>query len=105
MDLRLQVGEQDYAIEHTRLQPYGKRITDGAAFKKINEFIREQIREPLPGSVYYELHIPTHVSLPKGKKNRERAFTNLVEWIRSTAKRLHERRREAPGVSTLAVRR
>ena len=96
VDLRLKVGERDYAIEHTRLQPYEARIKDSAAFKKINEFIRKEIREPLPGPVYYELDIPIQVSLPRGKKNRDRAFSNLVEWIRGTAKRLHERRREIP---------
>ncbi len=50
----------------------------------------------MPGSVYYELDIPIQVSTPKGKKNRDKAFDSLVEWIRSTAKRLHERRREIP---------
>ena len=96
VDLRLKVGERDYAIEHTLLQPRESRIKDSAAFKKINEFIRKEIREPLPGPVFYELDIPIQVSLPKGKKNRERALSNLVEWTRSTAQRLHERRREIP---------
>ena len=92
VDLRLKVGERDYAIEHTLLQPRENRIKDSAAFRKINEFIRREIREPLPGAVYYELHVATNVILPKGTKNRNGAFTNLVEWIRSTAQRLHERR-------------
>lgn len=96
VDLRLKVGKRDYAIEHTLLQPRENRIKDSAAFKRINEFIRKEIREPLPGPVFYELDIPIRVSLPRGKKNRDRAFNNLVEWIRSTAKRLHERRREIP---------
>ena len=96
VDLRLKVGEQDYAIEHTLLQPREDRITDSAAFRKINEFIRKEIREPLPGPVYYELHVPIHVTLPNGNKNRDRAFANLAEWIRSTAQQLHERRREFP---------
>ena len=96
VDLRLKVGERDYAIEHTLLQPHENRIKDDAAFRKINKFIRAQIREPLPGQAYYELHIPIHITLPKGKKNRDKAFANLVEWIRNTAKQLHERRRECP---------
>ena len=96
VDLRLKVGNREYAIEHTLLQPREDRIRDSAAFRKINEFIRKEIREPLPGSVYYALHVPIHISIPKGKKNRDRAFANLAEWIRSTAQRLHERRWQYP---------
>lgn len=96
VDLRLKLGERDYAIEHTLLQPREDRIKDSAAFRRINEFIREEIREVLPGAVYYQLHVPIHISIPKGKKKRDRAFTNLAEWIRSTAERLHESRGAHP---------
>jgi len=90
VDLRLKVGERDYAIEHTLLQPHENRMKDGAAFRKISKFIRGQIREPLPGQAYYELHIPIHITLPKGKKKRDKAFADLADWIRNTAKQLHE---------------
>jgi len=96
VDLRLKVGERDYAIEHTLLQPHENRMRDGAAFRKISKFIRGQILEPLPGQAYYELHIPIHITLPKGKKKRDKAFADLADWIRNTAKQLHERRRGLP---------
>lgn len=96
VDVRLKIGGREYAIEHTLLQPRENRIKYSAVFREINRIIRERIRDPLPGAVYYELHLPTQVSLPKGKKHRDRALRNLVKWILSTAQRLHERRREYP---------
>ena len=96
VDMRVQVAGRDYAIEHTLLQPRESQIKYSAVFRDIKRFIQERICGPLPGAVYYELHLPTQVSLPKGKKNRDRALNNLAEWILSTAQRLHERRGEYP---------
>lgn len=94
VDLRVTVGEQEYAIEHTLLQPYPDRISDNATFNAIHQFIRERVPNPLPGPVHYQLRIPIQVNLPKGRKHREQALHNLLEWITDTAKKLHERRSE-----------
>ena len=96
VDLRVKLGGEEYAIEHTLLQPYRNRIEYGARFNTINRFIRERITQPLPGSVYYELHLPIDVSLPRKRKHREKALHNLVEWILTSAQRLHDRRRLIP---------
>ena len=102
VDLRVTVGKQDYAIEHTLLQPYPDRISDGAIFNEIHQFIRGRVPNPLPGPVHYQLCVPIEASLPRGRKNREQALESLLEWIVSTAQKLHERRREVP-LSTIVV--
>lgn len=96
VDLRVTVGTQEYAIEHTLLQPYPNRIEHGATFNAIHKFIRGRIPIPLPGSVHYELRIPIQVSLPRGKKYREQALQSLLEWVVGTAQQLHDRRWEVP---------
>ena len=96
VDLRVKMGSEEYAVEHTLLQPYRNRIQYGARFNTINKFIRERITDPLPGSVYYKLNVPIDVSLPRKRKHRDKALLNLVEWILTTAQRLHERRRLIP---------
>ena len=96
VDLRLKVGAQEYAIEHTLLQMYPNMIKYVAAFNTIHKFVGKRISGPLPGAVHYELHVPIKVSFPRGKKHRERALHSLVEWILSSAQRLHERRWEVP---------
>lgn len=96
VELRLMVGSQEYAIEHTLLQPYRNRIKNATVFNKINKFIRERVTDPLPGSVFYSLDVPTDVSLPRRNKDRNRALQSLVDWILQTAQHLHERRHQFP---------
>ena len=98
VDLRVTVGAQEYAIEHTLLQPYPNRIGHGAIFNRIHKFIRERIPNPLPGPVHYELHVPIKVKLPKGRRQCEQALYGLLEWVFITAQKLHERRFEVPPV-------
>ena len=96
VELRLTMGAQEYAIEHTLLQPYRNRIKNATVFNKINKFIGERISDPLPGSVYYSLNVPIDVSLPRKKKKRDQALQNLVDWLLQTAQHLHERRHDIP---------
>ena len=86
VDLRLKVGAQEYAIEHTLLQMYPNMIKYVGAFNTIHKFVGKRISGPLPGAVHYELHVPIKVSFPRGKKHRERALHSLVEWILSSAR-------------------
>ena len=92
VDLRLKVGAREYAIEHTLFQPYENRIKFDAVFNRITAFILDRLADPLPGSMYYELHFPVELSLPRGKRKSDKALHSLLEWIQTTAQRLHERR-------------
>ena len=100
VDLRVTVGTQEYAFEHTLLQPHPDSISDVATFNTIHKFISGQTPSPLPGSVHYQLRIPNHVSLPKGKKYREQALNSILEWVINTAQQLHDRRWEVPWEGT-----
>ena len=91
VDLRLRLGTQEYAIEHTRIEPFENQIKTGLVFKQINDCIEERLSDTLPGPAYYELHVPTDVRLPEKKKKRNRALNNFVEWIRRNAQYLHEK--------------
>lgn len=89
VDLRLKLGVQEYAIEHTRIEPFKGQIKTGTTFKKINDCVKKRISGKLPGPACYELHVPINIRLPK-KKSRQ-ALDDLVEWIQTSAKILHER--------------
>ena len=52
VELRLKIGTQEYAIEHTRIEPFENQIETGLVFKKINDYVRERLSGPLPGSAY-----------------------------------------------------
>ena len=91
VDLRLKLGNQEYAIEHTRIEPFKNQIKASLIFDEINSYLRQNLSDTLPKPAYYELHVPTGIRLPEKKKKRNQALKNLVERIRIGAQRLHER--------------
>ena len=91
VDLRLQLGNQHYAIEHTRVESFDKQIKAGISIGEIDSYIKKQFTDPLPGPAYYELQVPMDVCLPKKKKDRERMFDTLGKWIQESAERMQAR--------------
>ena len=91
VDLRLKLGSQDYAIEHTRIESINNQIATVVVAKRITGYIKKTIPEPFLSLAYYELQFPIDVSLPKGRVKRKRALGALVEWIRASEKILRER--------------
>ena len=91
VELRLKLGTQEYAIEHTRIEPFENQIRTGVALKQINDFIKDRVSDSLSGPAYYELQVPIDDCLPRTKEKREQALKELVDWIRTNARCLHER--------------
>ena len=91
VDLRVRLGTQDYAIEHTRIQSFENQIATVAVANQIIRHVRKQIPNPFPCLAYYELQFPIKVSVPKGRGRRRRAFDNLVAWVRANEQILRER--------------
>ena len=91
VELRLQLGNQKYAIEHTRVESFDNQIKAGISIRELKKFIKEQFTEPLPGPVYYELQVPMDVCLPEKRKDRERMLNALGKWIQESADRMQAR--------------
>ena len=89
VDLRLKLGVQEYAIEHTRIEPFKNQIKTGTTFKKITDCVKQRISGKLPGPACYALHVPVDICLPKKRGNQ--ALDSLVEWIQTSAQIMHER--------------
>ena len=91
VDLRLKLGTEKYAIEHTRIESFENQIGTVVVANRIMRHIKTNILDPFPSPAYYELQFPTDVSLPRGKPRRDRALNDLVEWVRANEKILRER--------------
>ena len=91
VDLRLKLGEQEYAIEHTIIEPFENNIKAELAVRKIRQYLNNSLVGQLPGPMYYVLHVSKDVYLPKKKVKRVRALRNLAQWIRRSAKVMHQR--------------
>ena len=94
VDLRVTLGSQEYALEHTRILPFDDRIEVAKAYQDIRDCLAEWFPGPLPGDALYELYLPLGVPRPGrgGQGNRRRR--GLQNWIRSTVDVLQAR---APG--------
>ena len=95
MDLRLKVSGQEYAIEHTLLQPYQNRIKFGARFNTITSTFENGSRPTACIGVLRTTRSNRNISSEE-EEHREKALHNLVEWILTTAQRLYERRHNIP---------
>ena len=91
VELRVQLGNQNYAIEHTRIESFDNQIKAGISIREIDNYIKEQFTDPLPGPAYYELQVPMDVCLPGKRKDRERALSALGKWIQESAHRMQGR--------------
>ena len=91
VDLRLRLGTQDYAIEHTRIESFGNQIGTVAVANRIIQHVRKNIPDPFPGPAYYELQFRIDVSLPRGRDRRARALNSLVQWVGTAARILCDR--------------
>ena len=91
VDLRLKLGAEEYAIEHTRIESFQNQIGTVVVANRIIRHIKENIPDPFPSPAYYELQFPIDVSLPKGKVRRDRSLNGLVEWVRASERTLRGR--------------
>ena len=91
VELRLKLGEREYAIEHTVIEPFENNIKAALTVVEIRQYLIQSLTGQLPGPMYYVLHVPKDVCLPKRKSKRDRALKNLAQWIRWGAHVMHER--------------
>ena len=91
VDLRVRLGTQDYAIEHTRIQSFEYQIATVDVANQIIRHVQKHFPHPFPSQAYYELQFPIKVLIPKGRGRRQRALGNLVTWIRANEQILRER--------------
>ena len=64
VDLRVTVGDKEYALEHTRILPFDDRIEAAQAYRDIRACVAERFPGPLPGDAFYELYLPLGVPRP-----------------------------------------
>ena len=88
VELRLVLGAQEYAIEHTRIEPFEQEILSGVRMEKTVAFIETRLSGELPGPGSFQLELPPILS--KAILRRQ-VLDTLCESIREKAQYLHER--------------
>ena len=88
VDLRLRLGEQDYAIEHTRIESFGNQIGTVTVANRIVRHVRKSIPDSVP-----RLRPTTSCSFgstfpcPEEETGAARALNSLVQWVCAAERR------------------
>ena len=94
VDLRVALGSEEYALEHTRILPFDDRIEASKPHQDISARLAEWFPGPLPGDAFYQLHLPLGVPRPGRAGKGESRMRGLRDWIGLAVDRLQAR---APG--------
>lgn len=89
VELRLRLGRQEYALEHTLIEPFENEIRARVEFEEIATYIEESL-SPFAGSAFYRLAVPVGARLPRSEDARRR----FADWIVKSAEAM---RKGTPG--------
>ena len=90
VDLLFRLGNDIYALEHTKIESFPNQITFNARFNQFIQPVIDEVRKlglPKPGEYRLLLPVDTHVNA-KGEQ-LEGLQTSLIQWICETAQKLH----------------
>ena len=96
VELRLRLGDQEYAIEHTRIEPFENQIQMETIVCKICAYFKDNLEVPFPSPAYYELQYPLDIYLPSKKSKCDRALKNLADWVRMNEVMLRDKMTRRP---------
>ena len=67
VELRLKLGEQEYAIEHTVIEPFENNIKAELTVVEIRQYLIQILAGQLLDPMYYVLQVPRDICLPRRK--------------------------------------
>ena len=89
VDLRLQLGSQEYAIEHTQIEAFRRQIATGVSLIQLIDPVKQALCGELPGPAIYEMIFPIDPSLDVAETGLEQLQKNLIKWVCKNAQLLH----------------
>ena len=96
VELRLRLGTQKYAIEHTQIEAFEGQIRTGKEFEQLIEPVIDELSGTLPGPAVYDLHFPIDARLNVKAAELGGVRRGLIEWVREEAQGLHDSNPERP---------
>lgn len=96
VELRLTLGTQLYAIEHTEIEAFGKQIQTAEQFASFIDPVTEELSGSLPGPAIYELIFPIDARLQVRPKEVRQISSNFIEWIKTQAEAMNNNNPDRP---------
>ena len=94
VELRLKLGAQEYAIEHTQIEAFEGQIVTEVRLTKLIDSVIGALVGKLPGPAFYDMIFPTDPSLRVTKDELRDSQKILIEWVHEKGPLLHERIQE-----------
>ena len=91
VDLRAWVGLQEYAFEHTLIEPHEGATRAGKLSGELMGPVRREVQGRLPGPAHFQLYLPLDPSLGVPRSELVPCQRALVDWILTEAGPLHRR--------------
>jgi len=95
VDLRFDIGDQKFAIEHTEIEAFPGQIESGKKFGDLIEAVEKELSGTLPKPGTYYGYFPLWTRVKGGEREMAKVREALKDWIKAGAKELcdaHPRR-------------
>ncbi len=91
IELRLKLGTQSYAIEHTQIEAFAGQIRTAEEFGRFINPVTNELSGTLPRPGVYYLYFPINARLGVQANQLDKIRSDFIEWVREHAQRLHEK--------------
>ena len=89
VELRLKIGSVEYAIEHTRIEPFENEIHGGVSLSHLFDPVKKALSGELFGPAHYMVVFPSNRNLVAKKPTLKQQQKNLEDWVRENTLRLY----------------
>ena len=96
VEIRLNLGEQAYAIEHTQIEAFAGQIETGTQFGRFITPLTDELSGNMTGPAVYNLYFPLNAHPGVRANQMDDARARLRTWIIEHAQRLHNLHPERP---------
>lgn len=90
VEMRLRLGEQRFAIEHTLIEPFPQAIQTGKWFQELTAEIEATLNGSMPPPGTYRLVFPIHPTEGKPRPTHASLRARIMEWVREAGEELHD---------------
>lgn len=91
IELRLRLGSQEYALEHTFVEPFGGEYENSIPLEGFADVVEDALSGVVPLDAVYSVTFPSDRILKAKKAKLESHRSNLAEWVRENALGLYEK--------------
>lgn len=89
VDMRLRLGTQRFAIEHTLVEPIPLAIQTGRRFQELTAEIEAALNGSMPGPGTYQLVFPIRPTEGKPPHTHGALRERIIKWVREAGAELH----------------